>query len=106
MKYNNPPSTDKPDPFYQSFKNHRWFKYFENGINWSSQSAALRLEFGRWICREHSSVHRGKKRLWKFDINLITENFANDGTRRRGPSQSLWSHVCYDKVPLPERNEQ
>ncbi len=24
---------DKPDPYYKSFKNHRWFKYYENGIN-------------------------------------------------------------------------
>jgi hypothetical protein len=28
-----PMSWEKPDPFYKSFKNHRWFKYYENGIN-------------------------------------------------------------------------
>lgn len=24
---------NKPNPFWKSYKNHRWFKYYENGLN-------------------------------------------------------------------------
>jgi len=39
-------SWDKPDPFWRSFKNHRWFKYYENGINSHPNNDQLRLHFG------------------------------------------------------------
>lgn len=44
------PSVSNGD-FKISFKNHRWFKYFENGYNSHATHEALRLEFGKWICR-------------------------------------------------------
>lgn len=51
QEYNIPHTWDKPDPFYVTLKNHRWFKYFENGINISPNNQELRMQFARWLCR-------------------------------------------------------
>jgi len=89
---------EKPNPFYIAFKNHRWFKYFENGINTSGSNQLLRLHFGRWICREYNKVHRGSEKLYKFSLWLISENDPDmDLKRSEIGKQILWNHICYDK---------
>jgi len=61
----------RPDVFYVAFKNHRWFKYFENGLNSHAENSLLRLNFGRWICREYNKRHSGKDKLWKFSLYFV-----------------------------------
>jgi hypothetical protein len=65
---------ERPENFVDAFKNHRWFKYYENGINNHPENNALRLNFGRWICREYNSRHSGADRLWKFSLYFILED--------------------------------
>lgn len=90
----------KPDPFYINFKNHRWFKFFENGVNSHPRNDVLRLNFGRWICRNYNARHSGEDRLYTFQLNYMSESY--DGLkpfapRVAQPKQLLWNHRCYDK---------
>jgi len=93
---------DRPDPktYVDCFKNHRWFKYFENGYNSHASHQTLRLEFGRWLCREYNKVNHGGAMLWKYSIHFMSEKVDTekmDGTRYILPKQTLWNHVCYEK---------
>lgn len=95
-KVPNPFTWEKPKPFYLGFKNHRWFKYWENGYNMRED---LRLDFGRWLCREWNGVHNGGSRLYKFNVHWMSERNDPkfDGTRIFQGHQTLWSHMCYEK---------
>jgi len=94
-------SWDKPEnpDYWRSFKNHRWFKYYENGINTHPQNEQLRLNYGRYICREYNSRHFGTERLYQFSIHWIAERAEVEWGTRREPysKQVLWNHICYDK---------
>jgi len=90
----------KPEPVYQSFKNHRWFKYYENGLNSHPQHEALRLNFGRWVCREYNKRHHGNERLYNFEIWMQSEHLdlkKMDGSRKYTGKTQLWNHFCFDK---------
>eukprot|EP01133_Synstelium_polycarpum_P012399 gene12399-14551_t len=56
---------EKPIPFDTTYGNHRWFKYWENGFN-AYGGDALRLEAGRFICRQFNAKHFGPKMLYRF----------------------------------------
>jgi len=94
---NIPVRWEKPDPYHLSFKNHRWFKYYENGINTHPNNDQLRLNWGRYICREYNARHFGKERLYKFSIHWMNELANPDSKRILQPKQTLWNHVCFDK---------
>jgi hypothetical protein len=91
----------KPDPFYITFKNHRWFKYFENGYNnYPHSNNEIRLTFGRWLCRNYNRVNQGVDRLHTYSINLVSETVDTlklDGTRHYNGFSTMWNHICYDK---------
>jgi len=93
---NQPFNFDKPDPFSNSFGNHRWYKYFENGYN-GRDTETLRLNFGRYLCREYNSRHFGSKMLYKFTIHFVIEHQNADGTRTPYTHSPLWNHICYEK---------
>jgi len=97
---NIPHTFDKPQSVHNSMGNHRWFKLFENGLNSHEHKEDLRLNFGRWLCREYNSRHYGNDRLWKFSIHWMNERVdiqKQDGTRYPLPKQTLWNHMCYEK---------
>jgi len=87
---------EKPDPFYPSYGNHRWFKYWENGFN-ANNADAMRLELGRYICREFNSRHFDNEMLYKFSVYFVHEYQNLDGTVSPSSHQSLWNHICYEK---------
>jgi len=93
---NSPFNFEKPDPFYKSFGNHRWYKYFENGYN-SKDSESLRLNFGRYLCREWNARHRGASMLHTFTVHFVIESQRDDGTRTPFTHSPLWNHICYEK---------
>jgi len=98
---NIPHSFDKPQSVHNSMGNHRWFKLFENGLNSHDYKEDLRLNFGRWLCREYNARHFGNDRLWKFAIHWMNERVdvqKQDGTRYPLPKQTLWNHMCYEKT--------
>eukprot|EP01114_Cavostelium_apophysatum_P015239 TRINITY_DN410_c0_g1_i8.p2 TRINITY_DN410_c0_g1~~TRINITY_DN410_c0_g1_i8.p2 ORF type:complete len:148 (-),score=31.45 TRINITY_DN410_c0_g1_i8:10-453(-) len=100
---------ERPDPIYPSFKNHRWFKYFENGYNTHPANEQIRLEFGKWLCREYNKLHP-KNRLRTYNVVYMPENIdmdelydaastpgLNSALSRRTslPKDTLWNHICY-----------
>ncbi|KAN0045007.1 hypothetical protein ACTA71_006534 [Dictyostelium dimigraforme] len=87
---------EKPDPFYKSYGNHRWFKYYENGYN-QGNSDALRLEHGKYICREFNTRHFGDEMLYKFSVYFVHEFQNIDGTVGDKAHSALWNHICYNK---------
>jgi len=95
----NPFSWEKPNPknFVVSFKNHRWFKYYENGYNTHSENQEIRLEYGRWVCREYNKVNFNQKHLVGFSVHWMNERLDTnlmDGTRIPGSKHTLWNHQC------------
>jgi len=90
----------KPPSTIQAFKNHRWFKLFEVGINYHRSADVLRLSFGRWICREYNKRHFGNQALYKHDLYFVSEQVDMrklDGSRFPMQSSVLWKHQCYYK---------
>lgn len=57
---------DKPRSLHESMGNHRWFKIFENGLNAHEEREVLKLNFGRWLCREYNERHQGSERLYTY----------------------------------------
>jgi hypothetical protein len=103
-EYTIPHSFDKPDDvgFYQGFRNHRWFKFYENGYNMHARNQDLRLNFGRWLCREYLTHRSGDERLYKFRLWMLGDRLnPNDelGPRLSTGKRVLWDHRCYDKIP-------
>jgi len=95
-----PHTFDKPYSVHNSMGNHRWFKLFENGLNSHDYRDELRLNFGRWLCREYNDRHWDDDRVYKFAIHWMSERVdvdKQDGTRYPMPRQTLWNHMCYDK---------
>lgn len=85
---------DPPVDQYKTYNSHPWYKFWEN-FNWNEESETLRLNFGRWICREYNKIHKGTpKELKTFQIWIVWESVNLDGTRTRGDKENLWSHIC------------
>jgi hypothetical protein len=90
------------DDMFASIGNQRWFKYFENGINGSPHNMALRLEFGRWICREYNRERLPRDQLYTFELRLHIERIQvrDDPLERPQPPafgpQVLSMHKCFD----------
>jgi len=93
---NKPFSFDKPDPFHLSFKNHRWYKFFEMGFNGDNHES-VRLNFGRWLCREWNSRHSGAEKLHRYKVHFLLEWQNLYGKRNPPTKQILWDHICYHK---------
>lgn len=94
---NTPFSFDKADPFHESFGNHRWFKYFENGYN-NRNRMDLRLHFGKWVCRQYNARHLGVDRLYHFKVHFVIEDQPLEAPRENQRSEVLWEHICYEKT--------
>jgi len=94
-EYNYDMSDELPD-FPTSFKNHRWFKYFENGFN---QKDHLRAPFGRYVCREFNSRNPTETQLWKFTIWAISHTVDLTGKKTRTGRQQMSTHQCFSQKP-------
>ncbi|KYR02174.1 hypothetical protein DLAC_00988 [Tieghemostelium lacteum] len=86
---------DKPVPFKASFGNHRWFKFWENGFyRHDGKANVVRLDFGRFICREFNSRHFGNQRLEEFKIYYVYYNLNVDGTHTSTEILPQSEHIC------------
>eukprot|EP01124_Arcella_intermedia_P024645 TRINITY_DN4210_c0_g1_i1.p1 TRINITY_DN4210_c0_g1~~TRINITY_DN4210_c0_g1_i1.p1 ORF type:complete len:661 (-),score=94.69 TRINITY_DN4210_c0_g1_i1:43-1989(-) len=97
-EYNYDMDDNPPEPFHISFKNHRWYKFFENGFNQDNNH--MRLTFGKYLCREFNARHDFEEHVWKFDIWLITRKVELTGEKVRTDKQRLWTHKCFEEKPL------
>jgi len=88
-------SFEKPDPMAPCYKNHRGFKYWENGFNSYPQHDKVRLDLGRYLCREYNALHRGDERLVGHKVWIVWEHLKIESPDRvRAKPELLWSHVC------------
>lgn len=89
-------SWDQPSPFAASIGSHRWFKFYENGINLSSRNTAILPSFGSWICRKWNQKHGSSKgnKLQTFKIWILFQEQFIDGSRGNAEKQLLWHHIC------------
>jgi hypothetical protein len=78
----------------------RWYKYFENVI---SQNQQIKLEWGRFMCREQINNRRpGEKRLYKW--TLYKDDQLIPPIDQPWPPvvrEDIWDHQCLDDVPAP-----
>jgi hypothetical protein len=93
----------RPENLLASFKNHRWFKVFEIGLNWPNHDY-VRQSFGWWLCREYNSRYTGGEQLWKFELNLVREGILLDGKRGNLLRNILWTQTCFDQKPVWKKN--
>jgi len=91
-----PFSVSKPESLGKVIGNHRWVKYYEY-LNWGENVDIVRLNFGRYICREYNSRHAGKTRLWKFNLIFHREENMLNGPAVQLNDAVFWAHVCYEK---------
>ena len=94
-----------PNDLYYSIGNHRWFKYFENGINNSPHNMALRLHFGRWVCREYNRRRPRAllKQLYRFAFKAhlkridVPDEPVLQRRGRRYAEHVLSEHTCEER---------
>jgi len=83
--------------FVTAFKNHRWFKYFENGYN---QREHLKEPFGKYLCRAFNSRNPPETQLWTYKIWVISHTEDLSGKKSRSGQQLMWEHQCFDHKPF------
>jgi len=76
--------------------NHRWYKIYES-INNHEHKEEIKLQFGRYICREWNSRHFGNDKLYTFKIWFASETHNLDGTVTPRPNFVIYEHICYFK---------
>jgi len=87
-----------PEDFVDCFRNHRWYKFFENGYN-DPANEFIRLSFGRYICREYNSRRQGGEQIFQFDVHWISHTVDLNGTKSIDQREVLWQHICFDTRP-------
>lgn len=97
-----PYSVAKPDNLGEVIGNHRWIKYYEF-VNWAPEESVniVRLNFGRYICREYNKRNFDGAKLWKFNIMFRSEDNLLDGTKVPRFDEVFWSHQCFEKIGNP-----
>jgi len=88
--------SDSPLDFKKSFKNHRWYKFFENGFNIVEP---IKYSFGKYICSEFNSRHSQGSRLYYYRISMAHHNINLDGTKTYEGKQLIYTHTCFDQRP-------
>ncbi|PRP89039.1 hypothetical protein PROFUN_02317 [Planoprotostelium fungivorum] len=86
---------EQPKP-YRNYKNHRWFKYLENGVCYSDKNEVLRLHWGRFICREYNAKFEYLESLSTFSIKRkwISLHPETDERVQTPNFEVLWNHRC------------
>jgi hypothetical protein len=88
-----------------SMRNHRWFKYMENGYlsDWGDVTTEVRLQWGRWLCRQYLD-NEANTRLKSWTLFLISEMLEKrkDETVERQSEErvevsrkAIWNHQCF-----------
>jgi len=84
---------DKPEYITHEWKNIRWHKYLER--IWSAQFANNRLHFGRYLCRNWNTTHKGDQQLDTFKIIYMLEMSVPRGQTPKVEQNVLWRHGCF-----------
>lgn len=79
-------------PLWPSYRNHRWYKLWE-GINSGPKYEVLRLNLGRYICREWNRGGRPRlvRHLMWYHVKATPLPWEAEQAENR---QLLWNHIC------------
>ena len=89
----------KPKLISNSYKNHYWFKLYEN-LRQGDNTPQL-LNFGRYLCRKWDATHKDDREIQKFSIYFMRETTLPDYKSPKPEKVLLWDHWCVD-VPSSE----
>ena len=95
-KWKSSPFTGEPGKeFHKSIGNTRWEKFFEDAF--IENFPNVRLEFGRYVCREWNARNKDGDVLWQFHIIHTSETITIDGSPpHRFTPTKISFHKCFD----------
>lgn len=82
-----------PEPLYPNYGNHRNWKFWES-YNWHPANPEIRLEFGRWVCREWNSRHTGDQRVKRHITYYYWYPVPEPGEVPKPYREVMWDHYC------------
>ncbi|HBL13133.1 MAG TPA: hypothetical protein DD379_17395 [Cyanobacteria bacterium UBA11162] len=96
FKNGKPVSWEKPSLVSATYPNERWRKYMMN--LWSKKNEKHRLYYGRYLCRNWNSKHKGSKQLKNFKIYFMLEKTLPNYQPPDVKKVMIWKHNCF-KAP-------
>merc|ERR1711988_795655 len=88
-------SKEKRWNFYKSVSNHRWMKFYETINYGSAGSEPMKLELGKYICREWNARHSAKEQLRSFTILKLVQGTPLPGQQPYSIREEVfWTHEC------------
>jgi len=83
----------QPELVSAMYPSQRWRKYMRN--IWMKKHKALRLYYGKHLCRMWNDEHKGSERLKKFRIVYMKQVTPAPGESTTVKPVQTWSHNCY-----------
>jgi len=85
------PTMAPPPVWSVAFKNHRWYKFYEHGVNGiGERSNYVRPRMGSWICRKWKDHHPDAPAI-VLDVYMVHRNTQTYQTHRES---LLFQHTC------------
>jgi len=92
---------DKPELASNMYPTQRWRKYMSNLAK--KKFKGRHLQYGRYLCREWNSRHKGGKRLDNFEIYLVVEITLAGPLEEVQERKLLWRHWCFKSAKELEK---
>lgn len=86
-------SRQKPALVSAMYPNQRWRKYMRN--LWLSRYRALRLYYGKAVCKQWNREHSGGEKLRRFNMVYMKEATPRPGGTSEVVPVQTWSHQCF-----------
>ena len=83
----------QPELVSGMYPSQRWRKYMRN--IWMKKYKALRLYYGKHLCRQWNDTHTGGERLKKFRIVYMKDLTPSPGKSTIVKPVQIWSHNCF-----------
>ena len=90
-----PVNWEKPTLVSATYRNQRWRKYLSNLH--SQKNKKRRLYYGRYLCRNWNTKHKGEKQLNTFEIYFMLEKTLPNYQIPKVKKILLWKHSCFKK---------
>jgi len=90
------PYSDIASNVPESFGSHGWFKFHENAYNNGQAMDDVRLEYGKYVCRQWNGKYGSSptEKLVTFKVYWISVRHNFDYTRSPDRKIMLWHHIC------------